>query len=138
MASSTGFSENVPYASGMSRRSTRKQPKVGAHLAALRRAAGLTQAELADAVSVPQTNIAFWEFSDKPLRSDVLPKLAQVLGVTVEDILKPAAPPPVVKKRGPKGRLQKAFEAASSLPKRQQQLVEQFVTTLVAQSRERR
>jgi hypothetical protein len=35
--------------------------------------------------------------------------------------------------RGPKGRLLKAFEAASLLPKRQQQLVEQFVSTLVAQ-----
>ncbi len=48
----------------MSRRTIRKQPRQGAHLAALRKAAGLTQAELADAVGVPQTNIAFWEFSD--------------------------------------------------------------------------
>lgn len=125
--------ESAPYAVGMSRRSTRTPPKQGAHLAALRRALGVTQAELADAVGVPQTNIAFWEFSDKPPRSDVLPKLASVLGVTVEVLLTPAAPPPPTRKRGPKGRLLRAFEAASLLPKRQQQLVEQFVSTLVAQ-----
>ena len=125
--------ETTLYAAGMSRRSTRKQPKQGAHLAALRQAAGLTQAELADAIGVPQTNIAFWEFADKPPRSDVLPKLATVLGVSVELLLAPAALPPPARKRGPRGRLLKAFEAASSLPKRQQQLVEQFVSTLVAQ-----
>lgn len=108
-------------------------PTQGAHLAALRRSAGLTQAELADAVGVPHTNIAFWEFSDKPPRSDFLPKLAQALDVTVEVLLAPTAPPPPARKRGPRGRLLRAFEAASSLPKRQQQLVEQFVSTLVAQ-----
>ncbi len=126
-------SETSSYAAGMSRRTSRAQPRQGAHLAALRKAAGLTQAELADAIGVPQTNIAFWEFSEKPPRSDALPGLAQALGVTVELLLKPSALPAPAKKRGPTGRLLKAFEAASSLPKRQQQLVEQFVSTLVAQ-----
>jgi transcriptional regulator with XRE-family HTH domain len=119
----------------MSRRSSRKQPSQGAHLATIRRAAGLTQAEVAEAVGVPQSNIALWEFSAKPPRSDVLPRLATALGVTVEALLSPAAPAPAPKQRGPKGRLLKAFEAAASLPKRQQQLVEQFVSTLVAQKR---
>ena len=125
--------ETAPYGAGMSRRSSRTQPEQGAHLAALRCAAELTQAELAEAVGVPQTNIAFWEFSEKPPRSDLLPKLAAVLGVTVEVLLAPATPPPQARKRGPRGRLLRAFEQASSLPKRQQQLVEQFVSTLVAQ-----
>lgn len=31
--------------------------------------------------------MAFWERSEKPPRSDVLPKMAQALGVTVEDLL---------------------------------------------------
>jgi transcriptional regulator with XRE-family HTH domain len=133
MASETVPPENALYALGMSRRTSRKQPRQGAHLAALRKAAGLTQAELADAIGVPQTNVAFWEFSEKPPRSDVLPGLAAALDVTVEVLLKPSAPVPAPKKRGPTGRLLKAFEAAASLPKPQRQLVEQFVSTLVAQ-----
>ena len=65
----------------------------------------------------------------------MLPALAQALDVTVEELLSPSAPAPSPKKRGPKGRLLRAFEAANALPKRQQQLVEQFVATLVAQRR---
>jgi transcriptional regulator with XRE-family HTH domain len=124
--------ENAAYLSGMSRQSTRQRPKQGAHLMQLRQAAGLTQAEVARVLGVPQQNVAFWEFAEKPPRSDVLPKLAQLLGVSVEAILSPGATD-VPARRGPKGKLLKAFEAASSLPKRQQQLVEQFVSTLVAQ-----
>lgn len=122
--------ETWPYASSMARHTNRKRPRQGAHLAQLRQSAGLTQAEVAAALKVPQQNVAFWEFADKPPRSDVLPVLAKTLGVTVEAILSPGGP--VAQRRGPKGRLLKAFEEASSLPKTQQRLVESFVSTLVA------
>ena len=124
--------ENTPYLLEMSRRSSRARPKQGAHLMALRQAAGLTQAEVARVLGVPQQNVTFWEFAEKPPRSDVLPKLAQLLGVSVEAILSPGATNAPAR-RGPKGKLLKAFEAASALPRRQQELVEQFVSTLVAQ-----
>jgi transcriptional regulator with XRE-family HTH domain len=124
--------ERAQYLSAMSRRSNRTRPKQGAHLMQLRQAAGLTQAEVARVLGVPQQNVAFWEFAEKPPRSDVLPKLAQLLGVSVEAIISPGATSPPAR-RGPKGKLQKAFEAASSLPRSQQQLVEQFVSTLLAQ-----
>jgi transcriptional regulator with XRE-family HTH domain len=119
----------------MPRPTSRTQPKQGAHLAALRRAAGYTQAELAKAIGEPQSNVSGWEFSDKPPRSDVLQPLAEALGVSVPVLLAPDSPAPRPSKRGPKGRLLRAFEAANALPKRQQQLVEQFVFTLVAQHR---
>jgi transcriptional regulator with XRE-family HTH domain len=38
-------------------------------------------------LGVPQANIAFWERSEKPSRSEVLPKMAEALGVSVEDLL---------------------------------------------------
>ena len=129
-------SKNCPYASGMARRASKSRPAQGAQLAALRQAAGLSQAELARAIGVPQQNVAFWELSDKPPRSDALPKLAHVLGVKVEALLSPSMPPGA-RRSGPKGRLLKVFEAAASLPRPQQQLVEQFVYTLLAQQRGR-
>jgi hypothetical protein len=52
-------------------------------LAALHRAAGLTQAEFADLIGDVQPNIACWQASEKPPRPVVLPKLAKVLGVSV-------------------------------------------------------
>jgi transcriptional regulator with XRE-family HTH domain len=89
---------------------------------------------LADAVGVPQTNIAYWETSSKPPRSDVLPRLAEVLGVPVEQLLgdRPAAPG---RRSGPVGKLQRVFEEASSLPRRDQRLVAEFVATLLERHR---
>ncbi|HET6280760.1 MAG TPA: helix-turn-helix transcriptional regulator [Polyangia bacterium] len=68
-------------------RSAKTRSDQGAHLADLRRAAGLTHVELAKLVGETQQNITFWEHTDKPPRSDVLPKLAKILGVSVEQLL---------------------------------------------------
>jgi transcriptional regulator with XRE-family HTH domain len=114
----------------MSRRSTRRRPPQGAHLAQLRQAAGLTQAELAAALGETQQNVAFWEFASKPPRSDVLPQLAKALGVTVEAILSPGAAH-IAQRRGPKGKLLEAFEAASSLPKGQQEKLREVIDAMV-------
>ena len=53
-----------------------------------------------------------WEQSDKPPRSDVLPKLARVLGVSVEDA--PLRGPRYCPEARPVGRMQKLF--AKDLP----------------------
>jgi transcriptional regulator with XRE-family HTH domain len=113
----------------MARSPSRSRPKQGVRLATLRKAAGLSQAELARAIGVPQQNVAYWETNAKPPRSDVLPAMAKVLGVRVEDILGETAS--ASRKPGPVGRLQRVFEQASSLPRRDQQLVADFVETLV-------
>jgi transcriptional regulator with XRE-family HTH domain len=99
----------------------------------LRKAAGLSQAEPAELVGESQANIAFWERSAKPPRSDVFPKLARVLRVRVEDLLGdggglPAHP-------GPVGQIQRIFEEVRKLPRRQQQKVVEVVAALVDQYR---
>ncbi|MGH9970491.1 MAG: helix-turn-helix domain-containing protein [Pyrinomonadaceae bacterium] len=71
----------------MPRKSTKTRPRQGMQLAELRKAAGLSQYELARYVGISQANIAFWERSEKPPRSDVLPKMAEALGVSLEDLL---------------------------------------------------
>jgi transcriptional regulator with XRE-family HTH domain len=115
------------------RKLSKPRPRQGARLAALRRATGLTQAELAEHVGEVQPNIAYWEQSDKPPRSDVLPKLAKVLGVSVEDLLSADVLPEP--KHGPVGRMQKLFAEVSRLPRRQQDKVVEFVEAFVSQYR---
>lgn len=115
----------------MPRKLSKPRPAQGAHLAALRVAAGLSQTELAAAVGEPQTNIAFWEQSAKPPRSDVLPRLAKVLGVSVEHILTPASAPPRRTAGAPVGRMQKVFDEVARLPRRQQDKVIEFVEAFV-------
>ncbi len=120
------------YDTGM-RTTTRPRPSCGARLARLRKAAGLSQKELADRLGVSPSNIGFWELHDKPPRSDLLPELAKALKVSVNDILGVTSRPPP--KGGPEGRAKRVFGEVSSLPRRQQQKIVDVVEALVAQTR---
>jgi transcriptional regulator with XRE-family HTH domain len=100
-------------------------------LADLREAAGMTQQQIAARLGVHQSNIAFWERWDKPPRGEVLPRLAEALGVSIDALL--GIQPPTPKRQVAKGRLQRVFENASRLPRRQQDKVAEFVEAFVAQ-----
>jgi len=117
----------------MLRKRTSTRSKQGEHLGRLRKEAGLTQIELAKLLGVPQSNIAFWERSEKPPRSDVLPQMARALGVRIEDLLHPSNGAAAPKKGGPKGKVRKLFEEVSRLPRRQQEKVVEFVSAFVTQ-----
>ena len=109
-----------------------KEQHYGEYLRALRREAGLTQVELAKCLGVAQSNIAFWERSDKPPRSEILKPLAKALNVTVERLLdtEPFEPTrPTVQ-----GKLAKAFGKASTLSRRQQEKIADVVNALTAQA----
>jgi transcriptional regulator with XRE-family HTH domain len=108
------------------------RPQQGARLLALRKASGLTQIELAKALDVPQANIAFWEWSDKPPRSDLLHKMAKAFGVKLEDLLL-SSERPIAKRKGPIGEVQRTFEAVTKLPRKQQRKVLEMVQALVEQ-----
>ena len=60
--------------------------------------------------------------------------MAAALGVRVEELLG-EGPVNGVRRPGPVGRLQRIFEQANSLPRRDQELVARFVSTLVEQHR---
>lgn len=127
--------ESAPYSAPVARHpkpSKGPRPQQGARLLALRKAAGLTQIELAKALDVPQANIAFWEWSDKPPRSDLLPKMAKAFGVRLDDLLL-ASDRTVAKRKGPIGEVQRTFEAVTKLPRKQQRKVLEMVQALVEQ-----
>lgn len=135
----TARTENRPYTSGaMPRKSTKTKPQQGMRLAELRKDAGLSQYELARYVGVPQANIAFWERSEKPPRSEVLPKMAEALGVTVEDLLIVGDEKPVRRKATktsgrPPGKVREVFERVSKLPRRQQEHIITWISAYVSQ-----
>lgn len=129
-----------PYTALVPRKPRKPKPRPvqGARLLALRKAAGLSQTELARLVGETQGNISFWERTDKPPRSDVLPKLAKVLGVSVVHLLGDDASPrpqplPLLDAPGPAGQVQRAFEAVRKLPRSQQRKVVEFVLAFVDQ-----
>jgi len=93
----------------------------------LREQAGLSQQQVAERLGLSQRAYAYWERNTVSLRPEQILKLAEVLGVGVEDLLVS----PVKKSRKGSGRLGRVFDEASKLPRRQQQkiidIVEPFI-----------
>ena len=118
-------------------RTQRPRPKQAAHLLQLRKSAGLTQAELAQAAGVPQTTIATWEWSSSPPRAEVLPRLAKALGVKLEDILVPQPVRTIAERPGPISEVQRAFEQVRGLPRTQQRKIVDMVLAVVERYKSR-
>ena len=100
-------------------------------LVELRQKAGLTQTELAAAIGVAVSNIAFWELKGTPPRGEVLPALAKALAVSVDELL--GAAPVKPRTPAPAGKLQMIFARAAKLPRRQQAKLAEFVEAFVTQ-----
>ena len=134
----TALPGNQSYTPGvMPRKSAKTRPPQGMRLAELRKDAGLSQYELARYVGVPQANIAFWERSEKPPRSQVLPKMAEALGVGVEDLLIIGDEKPLKKKSAktssrPAGKVREVFDRVSKLPRRQQEHIVNWVSAYLS------
>ena len=102
----------------------------------LRKAAGLTQKELADAVGASQQSVAFWEKNARPPRADTLIKIAAALGVRAEEVLgddDKSAAPKRLPHHGPAGLVVKTFEEVRALPRHQQLKVVELVQVLLEQ-----
>jgi transcriptional regulator with XRE-family HTH domain len=123
--------ENMVYIAAMQRKiEERNRTELGKRVAELRVKAGLSQAQLAQAVGLPQRTIANYETIANYIPSSLLPALADALGVAIEDII--GIPAPKVAKRGPKSRLEKQFEELRRLPKTEQDLASQLLQRLLA------
>lgn len=99
----------------------------GARLARLRKAAGLSQAKLAEVAGIARRAISFYEREASYIPSNLLPALAETLGVSVEELI--GMTPRNGKKRGPKSKLERQLEVVRDLPRSKQQ----FVTKLLDQ-----
>lgn len=116
------------------RPSKKNRPPFGERLHALREQAGLSQQQLADRLGLTQRAYAYWERNPVALRPEQLRELALALGVAVEDLLGE----PNGKKRGtgPAGKMRQLFEAASRLPRSQQQKVAAVLEPFILQHAE--
>jgi len=84
----------------------------GARLAELRKRAGYTQQELAEAVQTTQRMVSYYETQAEPPPSMLLPELARVLGVSVDQLLGLA---PLKKSRLPDSRVLRRLQQIEAL-----------------------
>jgi len=99
------------------------------HLRLLRRRSGLPLREVARRLDVLHTKLVHWENTGKIPQPETVFKLAEIYGVSVEEVLG-QAPAARASKRGP-SKLGRVFEAAAKLPRRQQEKIIEFVQPFI-------
>lgn len=104
---------------------------LGVRIAQLRKDAGLSQQAVADALDLAQQTYANYEVARARPPVSMLPALAEIFGVSVDELLgihKNGAG-----KRGPTPILQKQIERLSRLPKAQQKVVLKMLDGVLSQ-----
>jgi len=105
--------------------------ELGQRIARLRKAQSLTQARLAELLQISQQLVAFYEQGHRRVPIDVLPELARILGVPVEELLGNTNGSA---KRGPTPLLQRQLEQLSRLPRAKQRVVNEILTGILQQA----
>lgn len=106
--------------------------QLGARIAAARKAAGLTQVQLAEALGIAQQTLAHYEGGKLRVAVALLPQLSELLAIGAEELIGSASRRGG--KRGPTPMLQRKIERLSALPPAKQKVVMEMLDGVLAQS----
>ena len=105
--------------------------ELGHKIATLRKEQRITQVQLAEILGISQQYMQAFEAGRRKVPSSMLPTLAEVLAVSVEELIGIATTQN--KKRGPAPKLLKQIEQISQLPKTKQKFVMDMLDTVIQQ-----
>ena len=95
-----------------------------------RQQAGLSQLQVASVLGVTQPSYADWERRSVALKPEYLPKLAEMLGVSVDYLV--GKEPAIRPSAAPAGRARQVFDAVLKLPRKQQAKVVEMAEGFLA------
>lgn len=107
--------------------------QLGTRVAELRKAANITQIQMAERLGVSQQTINSYEVGRRRIPVSTLPVLAQILTVTIEELLGESVADPK-NKRGPAPKLQRQLDVISRLPKAKQKLAADMLDAIIQQA----
>jgi transcriptional regulator with XRE-family HTH domain len=107
----------------------------GARLTQLRKAAGYTQVELAEALGTTQRMIAYYEGPAENPPAALLPELAQLLGVSVDELL---GVRPVRRTKKTDTRLQRRLQQVEKLDVKERRQVLQLLDAFIERAQLKR
>lgn len=108
---------------------------LGQRMTELRKASGMTQVQMAQALNVSQQAVQTWEAGRRRIQISVLPAVARLLSVSLEGLLgEETVNTP--RKRGPASRLEQQIEVISQLPKARQKLISEMLDALIVQAQQ--
>jgi transcriptional regulator with XRE-family HTH domain len=119
--------EPTPYTEVMAGRPPSKPaPTFGAQLAALRKARGFTQPQLAKLLGISVDMLTYYERRAKNPTLDFIQRCAETLDISATELIG-GKPVKNGHKPGPKSRLMRQFEQVERLPKSDRELVGQLL-----------
>ena len=106
---------------------------LGARIAELRKAQGITQIQMAEALGVSQQTVNSYEVARRRIPVSALPVLAELFRISIDELLG-TQPKQTNGKRGPASRLQQQIERLNQLPKSKQKFVIEMIDTVIQQA----
>lgn len=106
--------------------------QLGARINRLRKDQGITQVQLAEQLGVSQQTITAYESGRRRVPISNLPRLATMLGASIETLI--GQPTTAASKRGPTPKLLQQLERLHALPKAKQRMVSEVLDSLLAQA----
>ena len=103
---------------------------LGKQVALLRKESGFTQAQLAEFLEISQQMIAAYEAGTRKIPASMLPKLAKLFAVSMEQLTGIEQQP---LKRGPASTLQRQIEQISLMPRGKQKFISEMLDALIKQ-----
>jgi transcriptional regulator with XRE-family HTH domain len=110
----------------------RETQRFGERLAALRKAAGFTQVELAAEIGTTQRMLAYYEGQSDYPPVHLLPALAQALSVSTDELLGVTR---LTRAKAPSGRLHRRLAQLEQMPPKEKRQVLQVLDTFLERER---
>jgi len=107
--------------------------ELGIRIAELRKAQGITQIQMAEALSVSQQTVNSYEVARRRVPVSALPILASLFNVSFDELLGEKTKK-ANGKRGPASKLQQQFERVNLLPRTKQKFVIEMIETVIQQA----
>ena len=107
--------------------------ELGARIAKARKERGMTQQALADQLGIAQQTLAHYEVARARIAASLLPRVAERLDLSLDELLMGQPTIRIPGKRGPASRLEQQLDAIARLPKAEQRAVSTLLTAVLAQ-----
>ena len=107
--------------------------EMGQRIAQFRKAKGLTQVQLAEALGIAQQTMAHYEGGSLRIAVALLKELTRLLDVSFEELIGEPSPAHK-KKRGPHSKLEQQMLKIQQLPRTKQKFVMEMLDTVIQQA----
>lgn len=106
--------------------------QLGTHIAERRKAQGITQIQMAEALGVSQQTVNSYEVARRRVPASALPTLATLFSTSIDELMG-KSDNATKGKRGPASTLQRKIDQVSQLPKAKQKFVIEMLDTVLNQ-----